>query len=326
MTIAFFGTPAFAVPSLARLVAAGERVVLAVTQPDRPRGRGQRLRPSPVKASALDHGIPLLQPERARDPDFAARLAASGADLGVVVAYGQLLPDAVLAAPRHGVINVHASLLPRYRGAAPIQRAVIAGERETGVTMIRLVREMDAGPMLGRASRPIAEDETSADVEGALAAMGADLLLATVRDIAAGRAREQPQDHDLATYAPRLGREDGRIDWGRPARAVHDLVRGLHPWPPAFTFLDGARYLIRRTAPEPAAPSAGAPAPAGRPGAVVEARGDRLRVACGGGTILSILEIQPEGRRAQPARDFLAGRRIAAGAALRPSPPSGSGS
>ena len=318
MRIAFFGTPAFAVPSLERLVAAGERVVLAVTQPDRPRGRGQRLEPSPVKTSALDHGIPLLQPERARDPDLAARLAASGADLGVVVAYGKLLPDAVLATPRHCVVNVHASLLPRYRGAAPIQRAVIAGERETGVTMIRLVREMDAGPMLASATRPIGEHETSTEVARELAAMGADLLLATVQAIAAGRAREQPQDHALATYAPPLAREDGRIDWTRPARAVHDLVRGLHPWPPAFAFLDGSRYLIRRTAPH-AGPTPGRE-PASPPGAVVEARGDRLRVACGGGSVLSILEIQPEGRRALPARDFLAGRRIAPGAVFRPSP------
>ena len=318
MRIAFFGTPAFAVPSLERLVAAGEPVVLAVTQPDRPRGRGQRLEPSPVKTSALDHGISLLQPERARDPDLAARLAASGADLGVVVAYGKLLPDAVLATPRHGIINVHASLLPRYRGAAPIQRAVIAGERKTGVTMIRLVREMDAGPMLASTTRPIGEHETSTEVARELAAMGADLLLATVQAIAAGRAREQPQDHALATYAPPLTREDGRIDWTRPAGAVHDLVRGLHPWPPAFAFLDGSRYLIRRTAPH-AGPASGRE-PASPPGAVVEARGDRLRVACGGGGVLSILEIQPEGRRALPARDFLAGRRIAPGAVFRPTP------
>ena len=319
MKIAFFGTPDFAVPSLERLVAAGESVVLAVTRPDRPRGRGQRLRPSPVKAAALDHGIPLLQPERAREPGFAAGLAASGADLGVVVAYGQILPDEVLATPRHGIINVHASLLPRYRGAAPIQRAVIAGERETGVTMIRLVREMDAGPMLASAPRPVAEHETSADVERDLAALGADLLLDTVRDIAAGRARERPQDHALATYAPRLTREDGRIDWTRPARAVHDLVRGLDPWPPAFAFLDASRYLLRRTAPD--AGSAPARDSAPPPGTVVEARGDRLRVACGGGSVLSILEIQPEGRRAQSARDFLAGRRIAPGAVFRPAPP-----
>ena len=319
MKIAFFGTPDFAVPSLDRLVAAGESVVLVVTRPDRPRGRGQRLQPSAVKASALDHGIPLLQPERAREPGFAAGLAASGADLGVVVAYGQILPDDVLATPRHGVINVHASLLPRYRGAAPIQRAVIAGERETGVTMIRLVREMDAGPMLASASRRIGDHETGADIERELAAMGADLLLDTVRAIAAGRARERPQDHALATYAPRLTREDGRIDWTRPARTVHDLVRGLHPWPPAFAFLDASRYLIRRTAPHAGPMPARAPAPP--PGTVVEARGDRLRVACGEGSVLSILEIQPEGRRAQSARDFLAGRRVPPGAVFRPSPP-----
>ena len=319
MKIAFFGTPDFAVPSLERLVAAGESVVITVTRPDRPRGRGQRLRPSPVKASALDHGIPLLQPERAREPGFAAGLAASGADLGVVVAYGQILPDDVLATPRHGVINVHASLLPRYRGAAPIQRAVIAGERETGVTMIRLVREMDAGPMLASASRRIGDHETGADIERELAAMGADLLLDTVRAITAGRARERPQDHALATYAPRLTREDGRIDWTRPARTVHDLVRGLHPWPPAFAFLDASRYLIRRTAPHAGPMPARAPAPP--PGTVVEARGDRLRVACGEGSVLSILEIQPEGRRALAARDFLAGRRVSPGAVFRPSPP-----
>ncbi len=320
MKIAFFGTPDFAVPSLGRLVAAGEDVVVAVTQPDRPRGRGQRLQPSPVKVSARDHGIPLLQPERTRAPGFAADLAASGADLGVVVAYGQILPDEVLATPRHGVINVHASLLPRYRGAAPIQRAVIAGERETGITMIRLVREMDAGPMLASASRPIADHETSADIAPALAAMGADLLLDTVRAIAAGRVRERPQDHALATYAPRLDREDGRIDWTRPARTVHDLVRGLYPWPPAFAFLDASRYLIRRTALDAGSAPGGDAAPP--PGAVVEARGDRLRVACGGGSVLSILEIQPEGRRAQSTRDFLAGRRLASGAAFRPSPSS----
>ena len=270
-----------------------------------------------MKVAAGNHGIPVAQPERARDPALATRVAVSDADLGVVVAYGQILPDPLLATPRHGVVNVHASLLPRYRGAAPVQRAVIAGERETGITMIRLVRELDAGPMLGSASRPIVGHETSAEIERDLAAIGAELLVDTVRAIAAGRAREQPQNHALATYAPRLTREEGRIDWTRPARTLHNLVRGLHPWPPAFTFLDGSRYLIRRTAPE-SAPLAG---PAPHPGAIVEARGECLRVACGAGTVLSILEIQPEGRRAQSARDFLAGRRIAARAAFRPSPP-----
>ena len=244
MKIAFFGTPAFAVPSLEQLVAAGEEIVVAITQPDRPRGRGHRVQPSPLKTAAMAHNISLLQPERVGDAGFAVALASCGADLGVVAAYGKILPDAILQTPRQGTINVHASLLPRYRGAAPIHRAIIEGERETGVTMIRLVREMDAGPMLARAVRSIADNETSADVGRALAKVGARLLVSTVRDIAAGRVTEQPQDHALATLAPRLTREDGRVDWTQSARAIHNLVRGLHPWPHAFSFLDGSRYLI----------------------------------------------------------------------------------
>ena len=319
MKIAFFGTPAFAVPSLTQLITAGEVVVAAITRPDRPRGRGHRLQPSPVKTAALAHGIPVLQPEQVGDPAFAAALASSNADLGVVVAYGKILPDAVLHTPRHGTINVHASLLPRYRGAAPVHRAVIAGERETGVTMIRLVREMDAGPMLARAVRSIADDETSEIVERALAEVGASLLVSTVREIATGRAREEPQDHTLATVAPRLTKEDGRIDWTWPARAIHNLVRGLHPWPHAYTFLEGSRYLILQT--EVTGPATAEPVHA--PGEIIDARGDRLDVACGGGTILAICELQPEGRRPLPTRAFLAGYPIALPAILRPSPSTG---
>ena len=306
MKIAFFGTPAFAVPSLAQLVAAGEQIVMAITRPDRPRGRGHRVQPSPLKTAALAHRIPVLQPERVGDPVFAAALASCGADLGVVAAYGKILPDTILHTPRHGTINVHASLLPRYRGAAPVHRAVIAGEPETGVTLIRLVREMDAGPMLARVVRPIADDETSEVVDRALAELGARLLVSTVRDIATGQATEQPQDHALATLAPRLTQEDGRLDWTRPAQAIHNLVRGLHPWPHAFSFLDGSRYLILRTGVE----TCSDPAPAQAPGEIVEAGADRLRVACGEGTVLAIHEIQPEGRRRLPARAFLAGHPI----------------
>ena len=316
MKIAFFGTPAFAVPSLEQLVAAGEQVVTAVTQPDRPRGRGHRLQPSPIKTTALAHGIPVLQPERASDPGFAAALASCDADLGVVAAYGKILPDTILHTPRNGTINVHASLLPRYRGAAPVHRAIIAGERETGVTMIRLVREMDAGPMLGRVVRPIADDETSEVVDRALAEIGASLLVSTVREIAAGRAIQEPQDHSLATLAPRLIKEDGRIDWTRPAPAVHNLARGLHPWPHAFSFLDRSRCVILRTGVE--APSAAAAALP--PGEIIEARGDRLRVVCGEGTVLAIHDLQPEGGRRLPARAFLAGHPIPLPAAFRPFP------
>lgn len=317
MRIAFFGTPDFAVPSLERLLAAGEQVVTAITQPDRPRGRGHRLQPSPVKTAALAHGIPVLQPTKARDPAFAAALALCGAELGVVAAYGKILPDAILHTPRHGTINVHASLLPSYRGAAPIHRAIIAGDRETGITMIRLVQEMDAGPMLARAVRPIGDDETSDVVERALADLGASLLVSTIREIDAGRAREQPQDHTRATFAPRITREDGRIDWTRPARAIHNLVRGLHPWPHAFSYLDGSRYLILRTAVE----RLSAPRSALAPGQVIEARGDHFLVGCGGGTVLAIHEIQPEGRRRLPTRAFLAGHLVDLPATFLPSPP-----
>ena len=319
MKIVFFGTPAFAVPSLERLVAAGEQVMTAITRPDRPRGRGHRVQPSPIKTSALAHGIPVLQPERVGDPAFAAALASCGADLGVVAAYGKILPDTILSTPRHGTINVHASLLPRYRGAAPVHRAIIAGERETGVTMIRLVREMDAGPILARAVRPIADDETSELVDRALAEIGASLLVSTVGDIAAGRATEQPQDHALATLAPRLTKEDGRLDWTRPARVIHNLVRGLHPWPHAFSFLDRTRYLILRTEVE----TSSGPDPAPAAGEIVEAGADRLRVACGEGTVLAIHELQPEGRRRLPTRAFLAGHPIDLPAILRPFPSTG---
>ena len=317
MKIAFFGTPAFAVPSLERLIAAGEQVVTAITQPDRPRGRGHRLQPSPVKTAALSHDIPVLQPERAGDPVFAAALAACHADLGVVAAYGKILPDAILHTPRHGTINVHASLLPKYRGAAPVHRAIIAGERETGITMIRLVREMDAGPMLARVVRPIDDHETSDVVEQGLADVGAGLLVSTVREIAVGRVTEVPQDHTRASFAPRLTREDGRIDWTRPAAVIHNLVRGLHPWPHAFSFLNGSRYLLLRTAVE--APADAAPRHA--PGDVITAHGDRLHVVCGGDTVLAVRELQPEGRRRLETRAFLAGHPVPLPAAFRPSTP-----
>lgn len=319
MKIAFFGTPAFAVPSLEQLVAAGEEIVVAITQPDRPRGRGHRVQPSPLKTAAMAHNISVLQPERVSDPAFAVALASCGADLGVVAAYGKFLPDTILKTPRHGTINVHASLLPRYRGAAPVHRAIIEGECETGVTIIRLVREMDAGPMLARVVRPIADDETSDDVDRALAEVGAKLLMSTVRNIAAGRVTEQPQNHALATLAPRLTKEDGRVDWTRSARAIHNLVRGLHPWPHAFSYLNGSRYLILRTAVEASSAAVATLAP----GAIVDAGADRLRVACGAGTVLTVHELQPEGRRRLTARAFLSGHPIDLPAVFRAVPATG---
>jgi methionyl-tRNA formyltransferase len=305
LRVVFFGTPEFAVPTLDALLASRHTVVGAVTQPDKPRGRGQKTSHAPVKARALAAGVPLLQPDRLKDPAILDSLSALQADLGVVAAYGKILTDAVLAIPRLGLINVHASLLPRYRGAAPVHRAIMAGDRETGVTIMRVVKALDAGPMLATATRAIGIDETSVEVERDLARLGAPLLVSIADDLAAGRAHEQPQDDGAATYAHRLTKADGIIDWRWPADRVHNLVRGLHPWPHAFTFLGGDRFIVMRS-------SASDAAAADAPGTILEARGDRLVVAAGAGA-LRILEIQAEGKRPMTARDFLAGHRLAPG-------------
>ena len=306
--IAFFGTPTFAVPALRACQAVGT-VVLVVTQPDRPRGRGQKVSDAPVKARALAAGLPVLQPDRMKDPAFLDALAAWHADLGVVAAYGRILTETILATPRLGMINVHASLLPRYRGAAPVHRAVIAGELSTGVTIMRVVKALDAGATIVKEHRPIGPDETSDEVERALAQIGARLLVAVVDLLARNNAVEWPQNDAEATYAHRLTKEDGVIDWSWPAARVHNLIRGLHPWPHAFSFLHGKRFILRRSAIETPGPEEPASYP---PGTIVEAEGDRLIVATGDGR-LRLVEIQAEGKRPMNARDFLAGHRLTAG-------------
>jgi methionyl-tRNA formyltransferase len=316
--VVFFGTPAFAVPTLQRLIASEHAVVAVVTQPDRPRGRGQRVSDSPVKAVAVAEGLPVLQPTRATDSVFLADVTALTPDLGVVAAYGKLLPDDLLGAPRYGTINVHASLLPKYRGAAPIQRAVLAGETETGITIIRLVREMDAGPMMGRVTRPIGPDETSDVIERDLATLGADVLMRVVEELAGGRGAEKKQDHRLAVRAPRLTKADGIIDWTQTSAVVHNQVRGLHPWPHASSHLRGRRYLIVWSRPGVRSDLELSAAPP-VPGEVIEVTRDRLVVATGDGT-LDILEIQPEGRRVLAVRDFLAGHRVVVGDIFEPAP------
>ena len=308
MNVVFYGTPEFAVPALARLLDSPHRVSAAVTQPDRPRGRGRRVSASPVKQLAAAEGVRILQPERLGDGEFLATLSAFEPDLAIVAAYGRMLPDTVLTAPRLGTINVHPSLLPKYRGAAPVQRAIVAGETETGVTIMRLVREMDAGPTFAARARPIAPDETSETVEADLARLGAELLLEVVHDLETGAAIEHPQDHAAATFAPRLSRADGDIDWRAPASAIHNLVRGLHPWPHASSTLGGARYLVHRTA-----IAASAPSDTPAPGTLIEASGDRLIVSTGHRGAVAILEIQPEGRRRLATRAFLAGHRWSPG-------------
>lgn len=310
LRIVFFGTPAFAVPTLACLLDSRHEVVTVVTQPDRPRGRGQHVSDAPVKALAVARAIPVLQPDRLRRDIFEGAMAPLDADLGIVAAYGKILPEWLLAAPRLGMLNVHASLLPKYRGAAPVHRAVMAGESETGVTIMRVVQALDAGPMLGVVRTPIDPDETSADVEDRLGRLGAGLLLDVVNRLPAGPVDEVPQDDAEATYASKITRDDSPIDWSLGAKAVHDHVRGLHPWPHASTSLDYRRLIVHRT-------SIGGPLTApSAPGTVVAATRAVLTVACGDGSAVHLLVVQPEGKRPMAVGDFLAGHAVRTGTLL----------
>ena len=312
LRVVFFGTPAFAVPSLEALIGSHHTVVAVVSQPDRPKGRGQQLQPTPTKLVALAHGVPVVQPAKIRDEAFLQHVRDLRADLGVVVAFGRILSDALLAIPRLGMINVHASVLPRYRGAAPIQRAVLAGDDETGVTIMRVQTELDAGPMFAVATTPIPPDATSGDMEAVLATLGARLLLPVVDDLAAGRAVETPQDHGLATFAPKITKEEGVIDWSEPADRIHNRVRGLQPWPLASSRLEGIRVVLRKTSAH-APPLDRYTETAVTPGTVIATTATEIVVACGWKTQLRILEIQPEGRRTMTVRELLAGRRIPEG-------------
>ncbi len=311
LRIVFFGTPEFAVPVLDALLASRHAVVGVVTRTDRPRGRGQRVAAPPIKTRALAAGLPVLQPDRLGDPGFVADLRSLAPDLGVVAAYGKLLTDDVLAVPPLGLLNVHASLLPRYRGAAPVQRAILAGERETGVTIMRVVKALDAGPMLARERRPIGEEETADEVERDLARIGARLLVSVVDALAAGPVPEEPQDERAATYAPRITRAESEVDWSQPAERLHNLIRGLHPWPHASTRWRGTRLILLRSRVEPhrpVEPDDDRPAP----GTILAARAGGIDVATGRG-ILAITELQREGRRPMPAAEFLAGHRLTPG-------------
>jgi methionyl-tRNA formyltransferase len=305
LRVIFFGTPAFAVPTLEALLRSSHVVVGAISQPDRPRGRGQRVTPPPVKLTAEAAGVPVLQPVRLRADDFLDSVRALAPDLGVVAAYGRLIPDVLLTLPRLGMINVHASLLPRYRGASPIQHAVMAGDPVTGVTIMRVVSELDAGPMLDRVEVPIGPEDTAGDVEKRLAHTAGPLLIDVVNRLAAGDVTEVPQEHAAATLAPRLDKHVGEIDWSRSAEDIHNQVRGLQPWPGTWTFLRNVRLGIRRT--RPTAALLAAPVPAGT---IVTLAAGEPGVVCGDGGVLEICEVQPEGRRVMTARDFLAGHPV----------------
>ncbi len=303
------GTPEFAVPSLEALVAAGHEVLAVVTQPDRPRGRGLAPSPPPAAQAARRLGIPVLQPAHVRDPAFLPELSALASDLIAVTAFGQILPRPLLMLPPRGCVNVHASLLPKYRGAAPIQRAILAGETVTGITTMFMNERMDEGDILLAREVPMAPGETAGSLEARLARVGAELLVETIDALAAGRITRRPQDHTRATLAPRLTKEDGRIRWEEPARAVVDRVRAATPRPGAFT-RDAGKVLKVWEARE-----AGTLATAA-PGTVLRADGAGILVAAGDGRAVLLTEIQAEGKRRLPAGEFLRGARIEEGSVL----------
>jgi methionyl-tRNA formyltransferase len=302
MRVLFYGTPAFALPTLHALLAR-HRVVAVVTQPDRPAGRGQRVEGSPVKAVALEQGIPVLQPDRLRDPGWPDRLAEHAPEVAVVVAFGQILPEAVLRVPPRGSINVHASLLPRYRGAAPIAWAIVRGERETGVTTFQMDAGMDTGPILLQRATGIGPEETAGELGARLATLGAEVLLETLDRL--DTLAPEPQDAGAATLAPRLRKEDGLLDWTQSAASLVARVRGLNPWPGAATAGPGGRLVLWR---------ARAIAGRGEPGALALADG-RLVVGTGAG-LLEPLEVQPENRRPMNWNAYLRGARLGPGASL----------
>jgi len=312
LRIAFFGTPAFAVPTLDALLASDHEVVGVVTQPDRPRGRGQQITDAPVKERARIAGLPILQPIKLKAPEFLDAFRSWNADLGVVAAYGRLLPQVLLDIPPRGLINVHASLLPAWRGASPIQRAVLNGDRVSGVTIMRVVLALDAGAMLARVEVPIAPDDTTGSLEGRLAVSGASLLRDVVDRMGRGEAViEVPQDDTKATLAPKIEKQDGLIDWSRPAQALDWHVRGMQPWPGAFTFVDGQRLMVRQAFVDARA-AGDVP-----PGGLVALDGDAVVLACGEDTTLRVVQVQPEGKRVMTAREWRLGRR--ADGALRAS-------
>ncbi|MEO3947535.1 methionyl-tRNA formyltransferase [Gorillibacterium sp. CAU 1737] len=296
--ILFMGTPDFAIPSLRVLLEEGHEVVGVVTQPDRPKGRKRVLTPTPVKEVALEYGLPVLQPERLRRPEGVAEVAKLEPDLIVTAAYGQILPKAVLDLPRLGCINVHGSLLPRYRGGAPIQYAVMNGDAETGVTLMYMAEGLDTGDMISKVVIPIHDEDTAGTIFDKLSVEGAELLRRTLPDLIAGRVTAVPQDEDAATYSPTIKREDELLDWSRSARELFNQIRGLNPWPVAYTHLNGEVLKVWA-----AAPPTGQASLEQAPGTVLTVKGNGIEVATGSGT-LWLTQVQPSGKKAMDAAAF----------------------
>lgn len=310
MKIVFCGTPSFAVPTLRAVLRAGHEVALVVTQPDRPSGRGLTMIAPPVKQTALEAGLPVVQPEKIKKNDeFRALLEQIAPDVILVVAYGRIIPKWMLDLPRYGNLNLHASLLPKYRGAAPIQWAVANGEPETGATTMRLDEGLDTGDILLQRTLTIAPDQTSEDVFPRLAEMGADLMVETLSGLAAGTITPQKQDNTLATLAPILSRDDGRLEFSKPAMTIYNRWRGFQPWPGAWTMLNGKKFVVHRMMPLDAGSLVGGP---DEPGTLRVDEG-RMFVRCGEGTWLELVEVQMEGKKRMLAADFLRGHRLISG-------------
>ncbi|AOY00545.1 methionyl-tRNA formyltransferase [Jeongeupia sp. USM3] len=306
MKIAFAGTPEFAASALRTLIAAGHDVAMVLTQPDRPSGRGMKLTPSPVKQAALEHGLPVYQPERLRTPEQQAPLHGLDVDVMVVAAYGIILPQAVLDLPRLGCLNIHASLLPRWRGAAPIQRAILAGDAETGITIMQMDAGLDTGDMLSIHVTPIAADDNAQTLHDKLATQGADAIVAALADLPALQAGRRVQPPDGVTYAEKLSKDESRLDWTRPAAELDRMIRAFNPFPSAQTTLDGAAIKLWRAHPVDGR---------GAPGDVLASSRDGIVVACGDGA-LTITELQKAGGKRLDAGAFLAGTALNAGVRL----------
>ncbi len=315
LRVAFFGTPALAVPTLDALLARPDLcdVVAVVAQPDKPAGRSRKLRPPPVAVRAKEAGLPLFQPRKVRSGPFPEAIEGLDLDLAVVIAYGRILTTRLLEAPRYGCVNVHASLLPAYRGAGPIQWAIIRGEAETGVTTMWMEEGLDTGPMLLRRAIPIAPEDTAGTLGAKLSALGAELLIETVEELHAGRLEATPQPAEGVSHAPLLTKEDGRLAWERPATELACRVRGVAPWPGAWCGFRGETLKVHAATATDAWEDAG-------PGTVLRADDDGVLVRCGDGGLL-LTRLQPPGRKAQDAADFVRGYRPEVGESLEaPSP------
>lgn len=310
MRILFLGTPDFAVPSLKALLDAGHEICGVITQPDKPKNRGMKLQEPPVKQFALAAGLPVFQPETMKDEAAYDLIAGLAPEIAVVTAYGKILPERILNIPPRGFLNVHSSLLPRYRGAAPINWAILNGDRETGVSIMYLVKALDAGDVLAREVTPIDPDETAGELYARLAEMGGGLLCRTIGDILSGSEIRTPQDEALATYAPMLSKDLSPMDWTRPARQLHDQVRGLLPWPAAITAFCGVRCKVLDSKVSGEHASAA-------PGTVLQSDRNGIRVCCGDGSVLVVTALQPDGGKRLDAGSYLNGHSVPAGTVCR---------